>query len=218
MGGRTPVRITWSKSTGTRLSWLAAGRGKRARRRGYLRAARGAPALRTLAAQISEHLGDDIGYVQLRVEKDWQAYSQMKMAGGRKGFVLTPEAIFEKIANAPETARYRRWFAFCDLSGLPWDSEWIKAQARDRFGMELLFKTDLPDSVVLPASALENASLDFEIGFLAETYVGLVNATHSSLLYAARLAITPTEPATHYLYSGGSDRAVRRTDRGRGRR
>ncbi len=168
---------------------------------GFLKGMRGAPALRETAAAIAEHLGPHTGFVQLRVEHDWQEHARRKMEGGRPGFVLTPGEIFGKIANTSETAQYRRWFAFCDLSALPWTTDEIKEEISSSYGIEVVFKSDLPEQFLLPESSLINASLDFEIALNGHTYVGLGLDTTQA----------------HYLYSTPTNTVLRRKDKGRGR-
>lgn len=184
---------------------------------GFLRAIRGAVPLRGLASDIVAALGSDIGYIQLRVEQDWQDYARAKMASGRRGFLLEPSAIFEKIVATAETAQYRRWFAFCDLAALPWDIQVIKADIRREFGLELLFKTDIAQDFPLPSTSLANAALDFEMALAAPIYVGLRQSTFSNLVHATRLAEAPAANPNHFLYCSPTKRMTVRQDRGRGK-
>ncbi|CAM5350364.1 hypothetical protein [Sphingobium scionense] len=183
----------------------------------FLRAMRGAAPLRVLASNLVAALGSDIGYIQLRIEQDWQDYARAKMASGRRGFLLDPSAIFEKIVATPETASYRRWFAFCDLAALPWNIETIKNDIRRQFGLDLLFKPDIAHLFSLPSASLANASLDFEMALTAPIYVGLRQSTFSNLVHATRLAETPATYPNHFLYCSRTKRMPARQDRGRGK-
>ncbi|RYM10172.1 hypothetical protein [Sphingobium cupriresistens] len=167
----------------------------------FLGALRASPPLRDLASNISKYLGNNTAAVQLRVEEDWQHHARKlleKKPGGT--FLLTPYDILIKVANTPELKGYKRWLVFCDQKAMPWTTEEIKDEARDRLGIDLIFKSDLMDKFRFPESSIKNANLDFEIGLLTPAYVGLHQSSFSNMLYRTAKLLLESEPA-HYLYS-----------------
>lgn len=86
--------------------------------------------------------------VQLRIEKDWVAYSRDSLNTGHHGIedgeeYLPPfETILRKVQNTWELPS-RAVYVACDEANLPVSKEYIRTEVLSRFGLELIWKSDI---------------------------------------------------------------------------
>ncbi|MCE6967096.1 hypothetical protein [Cereibacter sphaeroides] len=167
------------------------------------------------AEAILAHLGGEVHAVQLRVERDWQIHCDRLMAE-RPGWdcVRTPEGIFDRIAATPFYGGVRRFLIFCDEAALVAPPERIAADIRASHGFDLTFKSMLPRGTATAELSVEQASIDFEVGLHAKSYVGLSQSTFSNLLCATKAA-KGTDTLDHFTYHVAAPVLFRRCDRGR---
>lgn len=155
--------------------------------------------------------------VQLRIEQDWERYARTNLGGllaehedNTPGFAR----ILEKVVNTLGDWR-AGVYVTCDEPALPEPKDALRARARARFGMELLWKSDLLDPAVLAGmSHLERSLFDFEMAVDAPAFVGLTRSTFANLVSLERFARTRRHVDSHYFYNLLGPRLGLRGDEG----
>ena len=146
---------------------------------------RAARPLRDLADHITHFVEDhDAFALQLRIERDWREYilrktGTLEAVTDNEHLTVDPAVIFAKCAATPHLAKFKAIWACCDEDDLTLSKTEIKAAGASH-GYQILFKTDLPQHVELPASRLRRSMIDFEVCLSAQAYVGLGRSTFSN--------------------------------------
>lgn len=154
--------------------------------------------------------------VQMRIETDWHAHLKRKgLLPGRSEsieIILEPDRIFQKIRAQPALDDLEDIVVFWDESALSVSKEDLVSCAR-RYGLRTHFKSDIPYSKDI-ASSLQRSFVDFNIGLLADAYVGLSMSTFSNVLCIDAAYRAAGHPR-HFIYDAPSDRVEPRLDYGR---
>jgi hypothetical protein len=169
-----------------------------------------APPLQACATRLASWLGsvaqagrDGLVALQLRIERDWRLYLQRKNVWSRtdprKEFLtVDPADIFRKLRATPGFERTSAIWACCDEDDLVETKQELKAIASG-FGLELLFKSDLPDEIVLPASPIMRSMVDFTVCRMLPCYVGTTRSTFSNM--QANTSRWQGDRNEHWIYS-----------------
>ena len=120
--------------------------------------------------------------LQLRIERDWQAYLRHKWGEDSQPVRdADPDTILARLRRTPSLADVRTLWACCDDEDLLQTTGELKEIAR-RHRFELLFKTDLPTEVRQPKRVILRAMMDFTMCRNAPRYIGLQGSTFSRML------------------------------------
>lgn len=167
-------------------------------------------------ARLRERLPVRFCGVQMRIETDWRAHLRRKgLTPGRSEsieIVLEPSRIFQKIRSQPALDGLEDIVIFCDESVLAVGKDELAVLAA-RHGLRAHFKSDISMSENL-SSSLQNSFVDFNIGLLAQAYVGLSMSTFSNVLCIDAAYRAAGHPQ-HFIYDAPSDRVEPRLDYGR---
>jgi hypothetical protein len=172
------------------------------------------PALQQLATFIRMTLG--IGTVlQLRIETDWQKHSAnlRQQFGDAEDYELGFMQILTKVKNTfPDL---RQVYVTADEQSMPAPKEAIRTACRDRFGLVLLWKSDLlPAEQIELLTPLDLSLIDFEIAKASPRFIGLTTSTFSNLLCLEKFAAARQPVRGHYIYNCRGDTVRERQDNG----
>jgi hypothetical protein len=155
--------------------------------------------------------------VQLRIEKDWAAYARSSLdasLGADEDYKPGFMEIFDKIAQTmPE---YRgSVYIVCDETDLPTSKDEIRAAVLARYGLSLVWKSDILGADVGSAlSLLEQSVLDFEMALSAPVFVGMSRSTFANMACFEAFCRRGRPPEGHFIYNLPGARLGRRYDRG----
>ena len=180
----------------------------------FFRASLSASALREAACRIRNRVGEETVAVQLRVERNWQMYmnkleSEDRLSNGEEQ-LRTPKEIFAKIVATPEFEGRTRFFCCSDEDKLDEPPTLIASRMRDRFGIELLFSSDLGEP--LPASGLMRTAVKFDLCAGLADYVGLTRSTFSNILCLCRAA--QGLEGRDFIFNAAGPQVLQRCDMG----
>lgn len=148
----------------------------------------------------------------MRIERDWLYWAQVHAGEDRvdPGGVLYLEhgAILAKIARTlPDL---RAIYVTVNEDDLPAPREVIRAEARERHDIELLFRSDGP--AVAADGPLEGATIDFAVALALPRFIGMTRSSYFTLL--GLTAHGEGRAADHWLYNNRGPLLKRRTDQG----
>jgi hypothetical protein len=171
--------------------------------------------LAKLAGDVFGHFG--IATVaQFRIEADWRHYAEKELrphCEGLEDYLPPFERIVKKIVNTlPDATRI---YVACDEAALPVPTTVMREACRSRFGVELVWKSDLltPFEKALP-TPLELSLLDFEMALRAPRFVGITRSSFSNMVTFEKYSLTGRPVEEHYIYNTDSDRLALRVDNG----
>lgn len=155
--------------------------------------------------------------VQLRIEQDWLHYSRYHLSvvvGNDEDYCLTAPEIIKKVVDTlPEIGK--TFYVSCDERYVPQPKSEIKEAVLARTGAEIVFKTDVISAEAFDRMRQVDASLvDFEIGKIANVFVGLSRSTFANMVCFERYACLYRASQNDYIYNKTGALLGRRTDLG----
>jgi hypothetical protein len=173
------------------------------------------PAFRGLRDFVFGSLGIDM-VVQLRIESDWRdhfEYTLRPIIGGAEDNGIGFAEILSKVRNTfPDL---KMIYATSDENAMLSSKNEIRTFCRSRFGLELLWKSDLLNPALTGSlTPLDLSLIDFEMAKYSPRFVGLTSSTFSNLLCVEKFANTGKPVTGHYIYNHLGDMVVERRDNG----
>jgi hypothetical protein len=145
--------------------------------------------------------------IQLRIENDWIEQIERLKAYPPSGFVddigLSYQEILRKTKNSITQGDLTRTaYIVCDEENLPMPKEEIRAEALEKFGMSLLWKSDILTSDEMNSlSALDKSLIDFEMAARAPMFVGFSRSTFANLAFFESYCRATAPEPTHFIYN-----------------
>ncbi|MBA8904881.1 hypothetical protein [Aminobacter ciceronei] len=148
-----------------------------------LRAFRPSKIVTEHANRVVAWLGDFTA-LQLRIERDWREYVLRKFGADgvySDGEYLTtdPDDIFVRVTFTPDISE--TIWACCDEDDLVEPKDTLKRIA-EKYGLRLVFKSDLPSHLAYPAHRLTRSAIDFAVAVNSPAYIGLTRSTFSEMV------------------------------------
>ncbi|WP_428485576.1 hypothetical protein [Rhodopila sp.] len=153
--------------------------------------------------------------VQLRIEDDWVDHAKAlrpilhNVEDYNIGFVEILAKIrktFPTLDNAYVTA---------DEASMPVPKEEIRALARGRFDLGLVWKSDfLTSAEIGNMNSFDHSIVDFEIAKTAPRFIGMSNSTFSNMACLEKFAKTRKTVTGHFIYNHPGDLVMERKDNG----
>lgn len=173
------------------------------------------PVLERLKEEVFRTRGVGL-VVQLRVEKDWEAYARGTLdnvVGEGEDYKLGFLEIFDKISTTLPAVRDA--YVVCDESDLPVGKEDIRAAIRERHDIGLVWKSDLltPDEIA-PLSLFEQSILDFEMAMAGPGFVGMSRSTFANMVCFETFGRRRSPTRQHFIYNRPGLRLGQRWDNG----
>lgn len=154
--------------------------------------------------------------VQLRIEKDWLEYSDITLAksiGDKGDYAPTFLDILQKIKNTLPNQKYI--LATCNEAALTIPKDEIRKLVRDKFSMEVYWKSDfLIEEKLKKLNTLDLSMLDFELAIHSENYIGTTYSTFSNLVSFEKYSRTQSSVKNHFVYNANGNRLLNRHDNG----
>ncbi len=98
---------------------------------------------------------------------------------------------------------------------MPATKQEIRTFSRDRFGIDLLWKSDFLTAEQLGRlNPLDLSLMDFEIAKRCRRFVGLTQSTFSNVLCLEKFAKTGRRVSGQYIYNYPGDKVIERQDNG----
>jgi hypothetical protein len=145
--------------------------------------------------------------IQLRIEQDWIDQIERLKAYPPPGFVdeigLSYQEILRKTKNSITQGDITRIaYIVCDEENLPMPKEEIRAEALEKFGMSLLWKSDILTADEMNSlSALDRSLIDFEMAARAPIFVGFSRSTFANLAFFESFCRATSPEPTHFIYN-----------------
>ena len=169
--------------------------------------------------RLRDHIRTALGIrtaIQLRIEHDWIEYApylRSQVGDHVEDFNLDFVGILSKVKAAFPDLRVA--YVTCDESALPTPKQEIRAQARSRFDIDLVWKSDfLTDAERAMLTPLDQSLIDFEIARSCERFIGLTRSTFANMLCLETFAATRKDVTGHFIYNHIGPAAVQRRDNG----
>lgn len=153
---------------------------------------------------------------QLRIERDWQDYSQKTLSSRlslEEQYNPTFIEILEKICNTPALSRFEKIFICCDEDNLPVSKEEIIEFAMNHYNKRLYFKSCLMNVRAILDTRTALSLIDFEVCTMFKFFVGLTRSTFSNLL-CFKTKVAGQNDSQHFIYNYPSADAKLRVDAG----
>jgi hypothetical protein len=173
------------------------------------------PAFRDLRNFVFGSLGIDT-VVQLRIEADWREHFEHTLRpaiGAAEDNGIGFAEILAKVRNTFPDLKIV--YATSDENAMLSSKKEIRTFCRSRFGLELLWKSDLLNaSLTGSLTPLDLSLIDYEIAKYSPRFVGLTSSTFSNMLGIEKFAGTRRPVTGHYIYNHPGDVLVERKDSG----
>lgn len=170
--------------------------------------------LQDLAGEIYSTLGVTVA-AQFRIEQDWERHcrTNSSLQSANEQNYLSAEDIVKKIISLiPDI---KRMFVTCDEPALPSPKEIIKKTILDRYGIDLLFKSDyLTEGNLEKFNATERSLIDFDLGVKANLFVGTSRSTFSNLIALQSFAARRRIIVNQFIYNTSGVSITQRRDNG----
>ena len=152
--------------------------------------------------------------VQLRIEADWRehaAHLRKNGNGDENGLGFT-EILSKVKTTFPDL---RMVYATADEKSLPAPKDEIRTVSRERFDIELFWKSDLINaSAIDQFTPLDLSIIDYEIAKISPRFIGLTTSTFSNMLGIEKFALTRQPVRGHYIYNCLGELLQERKDNG----
>lgn len=150
--------------------------------------------------------------LQLRIERDWSDHAQglSPTTEGRDDIAIGFDEILRRTANTFPDLQLA--YVTTDELSMPAPKEDIRAYALDRFGIRLMWKSDLID--LAEFNPLDLSLIDFEIARCSSRFIGISFSTFSNLLCLEKFASQRSSVAGHFIYNHPGDVLRERLDNG----
>jgi len=154
---------------------------------------------------------------QLRIERDWPQHTAERLkpvVGDAEDNAPSFSDIIAKICKTlPDNAF--QIYVVCDEAALPVPKDEIRNEIKQKFGIDLFWKSDfLTNDELAGLSLLELSMLDFEMSVDAELFVGLSRSTFSNMVALEKYARTRMPVEGHYIYNIVGPQLAPRKDNG----
>jgi hypothetical protein len=153
--------------------------------------------------------------IQLRIEHDWQENAQNLRAvfGDAEEYGIGFMAILAKVRAAFPDLRLA--FVTSDEKSMPSSKDEIRTFARSRFGIDLLWKSDLLGSAELERfNPLDLSMIDYEMARYSPIFVGQTGSTFANILCLEKFARTGKDVTGHFIYNCPGEMVLERKDNG----
>lgn len=150
--------------------------------------------------------------IQMRIEADWMGHAQslLPRVEGKDDIAIGYEEILRRTANTfPDL---RRAYVTCDEPSLPVSKEVIRQFAQQRFGIGLLWKSDLIEPAQF--NPLDLSIIDFEVARRAPRFIGMSLSTFANLLCMEAFTAQRRHVTGHFVYNHPGDTVRERHDNG----
>jgi len=150
--------------------------------------------------------------LQMRIERDWGPHAQglLPKTAGKDDIAIGFDEILRRTANTFPDLRLA--YVTADEFSMPVPKEEIRAYALDRFGIRLIWKSDLIK--LEEFSALDLSLIDFEIARYSPRFIGLSYSTFSNLLCLEKFANQRNSVTGHFIYNHPGEILRERSDNG----
>jgi hypothetical protein len=150
--------------------------------------------------------------LQLRIERDWRHHAQglLPRVEGKDDIAIGFDEILRRTANTFPDLRLA--YVTADELSMPAPKEDIRAHALDRFGIRLIWKSDLIN--LAEFNPLDLSLIDFEIARYSSRFIGLSFSTFSNLLCLEKFASQRNSVAGHFIYNHPGEVLRERLDNG----
>ena len=176
-------------------------------------------ATHALFERLRNHVHTALGIraaIQLRIEHDWIEYApylRSQVGDHNEDLDLDFVGILSKVKAARPDLRIA--YVTCDEGALPTPKHEIRALARSRFDIDLVWKSDfLGEAELRTLTSVDQSLIDFEIARSCERFFGLTRSTFANMLCLETFATTGKDVAGHYIYNNIGPAAVPRRDNG----
>lgn len=173
------------------------------------------PAFFDLKNFVFNSIGIDT-VVQLRIESDWREHFEKnlrRLTGGTEHSGIGFLEILSKVRNTFPDIRIV--YATSDENALLSSKHEIRELCRARYGIEVLWKSDLLNpSLIRDLTPLDLSLIDFEIARHAKRFVGLTTSTFANMLGIEAFAHGRKPVTGHYIYNHPGDLVMERMDNG----
>jgi len=153
--------------------------------------------------------------IQLRIEHDWQVHAQglRSALGDAEDYAIGFIEILSKVRNTFPDLRLA--YITSDEPSMPATKDAIRGFSRTRFGIDLLWKSDLLDGHQLEQlNPLDLSMIDFEIARYCPLFVGQTASTFANMTCLEKFARTRADVTGQYIYNCLGDRVRERKDNG----
>jgi hypothetical protein len=150
--------------------------------------------------------------LQLRIERDWRHHAQglLPKVEGKDDIAIGFDEILRRTANTFPDLRLA--YVTSDELSMPASKEEIRAYALDRFGIRLIWKSDLIN--LAEFNPLDLSLIDFEIARYSSRFIGLSFSTFSNLLCLEKFAAQRSTVTGHFIYNHPGEVLRERLDNG----
>ncbi|MBB2161276.1 O-fucosyltransferase family protein [Gluconacetobacter sacchari] len=128
--------------------------------------------------------------------------------------IVACETILRKVQSWPTLAETPIYVA-CEEQTLPVSKEKIRQMARNGYGLDLVWKSDLLTGQALAAwNSLDLSLLDFETALAASLFIGNSHSTFSNLVSFEKFCRDRTNIQNHAIHNGQEATLTQRRDNG----
>jgi hypothetical protein len=152
----------------------------------------------------------------LRIESDWISHAEniKSKDPAQNDAGLSAVDIIAKIQHTMRD-ECETIYVVCDEANLPVPKDEIRAEIFRRFGISLIWKSDiLTPEELAPLSILDLSIIDFEMSVRAPLFAGVSHSSFSNLVNLESFCRTRHQPQGHYIYNLPGDLLARRWDYG----
>jgi hypothetical protein len=172
------------------------------------------PVLRQLKNFVFASLGIQTA-IQLRIEHDWQIHAQNLRAnlGDGEDYAIGFMQILSKVRTTFPDLRLA--YVTSDEKSMPASKDEIRTFSRSRFGIDLLWKSDLLGSAQLnQLNPLDLSMIDYEIARSCPVFIGQTASTFANILCLEKFARTRKDVSGHFIYNCLGEMVRERRDNG----
>jgi hypothetical protein len=150
--------------------------------------------------------------LQLRIERDWRRHAQglLPKVQGTDDVAIGFDEILRRTANTFPDLRLA--YVTGDELSMPASKEDIRAHALDRFGIRLIWKSDLIN--LAEFNPLDLSLIDFEIARYSPRFIGISYSSFANLLCIEKFASLRLPVRGHFIYNHLGDILHERHDNG----
>lgn len=158
-------------------------------------------------------LGIRLG-IQLRIERDWQTHAQnlRSVLGESEDYGIGFNEILSKVRKTFPDLRLA--YVTSDEKSMPASKDEIRAFSRARFGIDLLWKSDLLGADFEQLNPLDLSLIDYEIARYCPQFVGQTASTFANMLCLEKFAQTRRDVTGQFIYNCLGDVVKQRKDNG----
>jgi hypothetical protein len=153
--------------------------------------------------------------IQLRIENDWVVHTRelRPTLGDAEDYDIGFLEILAKLRRSFPVLGLV--YVTADERSMPASKDEIRGVARSRFGLDLVWKSDLMDQAQIAAlNPLDLSLIDFEIARLAPRFIGSSYSTFTNMLCLEKFAATRQPVRGHFIYTHPADVVMERQDNG----